>query len=86
MHICKETCFISEGEFNGYINQLVAAGMIEIRYEDGIRYFDSTPKSDEYKGKELKEVRKFVIEALGAISEGAAKGAMTAYLETRLAS
>ena len=80
-HISKEACFASAGEFDGFISELVRAGLVRKRVEDGITYFDSTTKSETYKGKKLNEIRAFVLEAISACSEGVAKGATAALLE-----
>ena len=79
-HISKELCYASTGEFEGFINELETASLIRKRVEDGITYFDSTDKSEAYTGKKLNEIRKFVLDAINACSEGAAKGAISALL------
>jgi len=73
-HITAEACYESPGAFKTMINDLVSAGLIQRRTEDGIEYYDSTTKSAAYKNKNIKEIRSFVHECLKAISEGAVKG------------
>lgn len=80
-HITKETCHASKGEFDGFIAELEKADLLRIRIEDGIEYYDSTLKSTAYANRSLNEIKSFVIEALKAVSEGAAKGATAAILE-----
>lgn len=80
-HITKETCHASKGEFDGFIAELEKADLLRIRIEDGIEYYDSTLKSSAYANRSLNEIKSFVIEALKAVSEGAAKGATAAILE-----
>ena len=80
-HITKETCHASKGEFDGFIAELEKADLLRIRIEDGIEYYDSTLKSSAYANRSLNEIKSYVIEALKAVSEGAAKGATAAILE-----
>lgn len=76
-HITKDTCYASQGEFDGYICDLERAGLITKRLEDGIVYYDSTLRSDTYTGKSLQVIRQFVCDAI----ESATKGATAAMLE-----
>lgn len=76
-HITKDTCYASQGEFDGYIYDLEQAGLITKRLEDGIVYYDSTLKSDTYSGKSLQIIRQVVCDAI----EAATKGATSAMLE-----
>ena len=76
-HITKDTCYASQGEFDGYICDLERAGLITKRLEDGIVYYDSTLKSDTYTDKSLQVIRQFVCDAI----EAATKGATSAMLE-----
>ena len=64
-----------------FIAELEKADLLRIRIEDGIEYYDSTLKSSAYANRSLNEIKSFVIEALKAVSEGAAKGATAAILE-----
>ena len=80
-HITKETCHASKGEFDGFIAELEKADLLRIRIEDGIEHYDSTLNSGAYANRSLNEIKSFVIEALKAVSEGAAKGATAAILE-----
>lgn len=76
-HITKDTCYASQGEFDGYICDLERAGLITKRLEDGIVYYDSTLRSDTYTGKSLQVICQFVCDAI----EAATKGATSAMLE-----
>ena len=69
---------MSHGEFLSFINDLLKAELISERVEDGITYYDSTIKSDIYRGKSIKVIRKFVIDCLGTVIEKTAYGAMKA--------
>ena len=75
-HISHRQCFMSPLEFNDMIDELVGAGLIRIRIEDSITYYDSTLKSAELKGKKLEVIRQFVLDSI----EKASKGAMEAAL------
>lgn len=83
--ISKEACFASKSEFAGFIADLEAAGLLRIRIDDGIKYYDSTLKSDEYIGRSMKELRVFVLEALKAVAEGTAKGAVEGAINALIA-
>ena len=58
------------------IDDLAEHDLVQKRIEDGIMYYDSTAKSDEYKNKSLKEIGKFVKDCLAVVAENAAKGAV----------
>lgn len=75
-HITKEMCFITQNEFNDMIKDLVKCGLITVRKEDNITYYDSTSKSDLYEGKKLSIIRKFVLDALEAMSKGISEGSL----------
>lgn len=70
--------FLSEGEFFGYINDLIRAELIRERVEDEISYYDATPKSRECSGRTCRAIRKFVIDCLGKMAERAAYGTVQA--------
>lgn len=80
-HITASACFMSLGEFQSMIHDLSNAGLIQIRTEDEVEYYDSTTKSSEYSGKSLKEVCSFVQSCIKAAAEGVA----TAYFEKTVA-
>lgn len=77
-YISAEICYMSRGQFDTMVSEMVDAGILQLRAEDGIVYIDSTMKSVEFKNKGVKEIRKFILEVLStvtkAFSEGAAKG------------
>ncbi|MCM1232246.1 MAG: hypothetical protein NC489_19150 [Ruminococcus flavefaciens] len=79
-HITKDMCFMSEGEFNGMIDDLVNAGWIRRRVEDEITYYDSTERSDTYSGQPLKELVKILNSTLSVVAEAAARGTVTVML------
>lgn len=47
-HISASTFYLSEGEFESYIEDLIQAELIALRKEDGICYYDSTIKSEQF--------------------------------------
>lgn len=73
-HITANACFMSDGEFQDMISELVKAGLIRIRVEDDIEYYDSTIKSEAYKKESFNELGDFVQNCLKACAEGFAKG------------
>lgn len=81
-HITKEMCHSTQMEFDGFIDDLVAADLIRRRFEDGITYYDATIKSEVYEEKSFGELRKFILEALEAISKGTAEGTISVLLHT----
>lgn len=83
-HITKKIFKASDGEFNGFIHDLINAGLIRKRVEDGIDYYDSTIMCDSYRGKALIEIKKFVIEAIEATSKGISQGTTEALLTTAI--
>lgn len=80
--ITKEMCHLNQMEFNGFINELVAADLIRLRIEEGITYYDATIKSEVYEGKTFGELRKFTLDALKAIAKGTAEGTIRVLLRT----
>lgn len=46
--ITPQTFYMSKGEFDKMIHELEDADLISEREEDGVLYYDSTPKCDEY--------------------------------------
>lgn len=75
---------MSHGEFQSFVNDLLKAELIIERVEDGITYYDSTSKSDGYRGKCIKTIRKFVIDCLGVTAEKVAYGTTKALCEKAL--
>ena len=70
---CFQLYNISETEFNGYIRQLVEAKLIYIEEIDGIDYYRATIMAQEaYNNKGVKSFKKFILDALEAVSKGAA--------------
>ena len=67
-HISCKMCYMTPKEFKCVIDDLVGCGLLSIREEDGIEYYDSTAKCDALVNQNFKEVRKFVIEVLGEIA------------------
>ena len=67
-YISKETYHLSKGEFSGYIDQLIDAGLITKRIEDEIVYFDSTLDSSKFanmkKTQRRNAIAKIVKEAI----------------------
>lgn len=79
-HVTNRTFDLSKGEFNGFIQDLVNAGLIIERVEDGITYYDSTNKSDDFSGNKFEKLSSNVnkvVQALGTVST-VATGAITA--------
>lgn len=74
-HVTNKTFHLSEGEFNGFIRDLVNAGLIVERVEDGITYYDSTMKSDEFKANKFEKLSSNVnkiVQTVGTVSAAAA--------------
>lgn len=59
-HISASTFYLSEKEFESYVTDLIRAGLIVQRDEDGIVYYDSTSKCDSLKEGTIKEIVKRV--------------------------
>ena len=55
-HILPSTFCLSEGEFQSYIDDLIKVGFIVRREEDGICYYDSTLKGEQFSGLGIKEI------------------------------
>jgi hypothetical protein len=73
-HITKEMCHMTQDEFVSQIDTLVNHGLVLIRIEDGITYYDSTAQCDTVAGKTIREIRKFVLDVIEAASRGYAEG------------
>lgn len=80
-YVSYKTYHMSKGEFLSFINDLLTAELICERVEDNITYYDSTIKSDKYRGKSVKVIRKFIIDCLGEVVEKATYGMTKALLE-----
>ena len=72
-HITNKMCYMSQDEFKAAINDLVKCGLITIRTEEGIEYYDSTSKCDELVKERYKAIRQFVLDALGKVVENTVK-------------
>ncbi len=83
-HISKETYHMSEGEFLRFIEELVNADLISVRIEDGITYYDSTIKSDTYKNKSVKELKKVILQCIGIVVEKTSYGTTKAIMDHSL--
>ena len=76
-HVLPKIYKICEDEFNGYIDRLVNANLIEIRITDNITYYDA-PLPDKNCN------RKFILSALEACSKGIAEGVTSAMINAHL--
>lgn len=72
-YISEKIYKMSRGEFLSFIDDLKRADLIKVRKEDGIDYYDSTVKSDAYRNRSIKEIRKFILDCLESASYGATK-------------
>ena len=73
-HVFPELYGMCQEEFDGYINQLVEAGLIIIRITDDITYYDPTLQAEQRGKSGIKEMIKECVEA-------ASKGVASACLE-----
>lgn len=73
-HVFPELYGMCQEEFDGYINQLVEAGLIIIRITDGITYYDPTLQAEQQSKSEFKIIIKEGVEAVS-------KGVTSACLE-----
>lgn len=73
-HVLPKLYGICNDEFEGYINRLVAAGLIVKRVSDKVTYYDATLEV-------INVNKKFVLEAIEAVSVGIARGTTEAYLD-----
>lgn len=73
-HVLPQLYGICDDEFEGYINQLVAARLIVKRETDEVTYYDAALEV-------VNLNRKFVLEAIGMISAGIARGTTEAYMD-----
>lgn len=65
-HVSNKTYGLTIQEFNSYIDRLIAAGLIEKRIEDGVTYYDATPKVADKK-------KRFILDAIAAGTYGITK-------------
>lgn len=81
-HILASTFYLSEGEFKSYVDDLIKAGLITLRKEDGICYYDSTLKSEQFRElgveKIAKQVHKYICAIEPALSVAASAMAIGA--------
>ena len=77
-HVFAKLYGITSLEFDGYIEQLVTAGLIVKRIEDNITYYDATLRSKEYIDKNSKKytLHKFVLDAIEKVSKGTTTAVM----------
>lgn len=73
-HVLPELYGMCQDEFDNYINQLVEAGLIQIRITDGITYYDPTLQAEQQSKGEIKQMITKCVEA-------AFKGVTSAHLE-----
>lgn len=73
-HVLPELYGMCQDEFDGYVNQLVEAGLIRIRITDDITYYDPTLQAERQSKSEIKQLIKECVEA-------ASRGVTSAYLE-----
>lgn len=73
-HVMAKLYNLSEDEFNGYIERLIAADLIVKRVNDGITYYDATLQGASYNENQiLNAVGKFVIKTVSAATYEMAK-------------
>lgn len=79
-HVLPKIYKISENEFLTYVSQLVNAGLLVIRNEDGVDYYDVTLNTSDYlsTSPSKKAFNKFINNALAAVSEGVATAILNA--------
>ena len=80
-HISASTCFMSNGEFAAMISDLDNAGLLSVRIEDGITYYDSKQKSKASENQSLRAIGKFVQECLAITANNVAEGATKAVID-----
>lgn len=80
-YISHSMCYMSKGEFNQMVSEMVDAGLLQLRTEDGVVYIDSTLKSNAYLDKSVAEIRKFVLDCLATVTKAAAEGVTKACLD-----
>lgn len=81
-HITAKACYMSDGEFDTMIGNLADAGLLIVRTEDGIQYYDSTEKTREYLNSSLKEIGKFVQSCLSITAKGFGEGVASGAIKT----
>lgn len=73
-HVLPKLYKICQEEFNGYINRLAQANLIDIRVTDNITYYDATLSATDVN-------KKFILDALERCSKGIAQGVTEAALK-----
>lgn len=81
-HISAVIYRIRESEFDALIDDLVSAGLIQIRKDGICTYYDSTHKCQEYSGRTYIQIARFVKQCLAVTAEADAKGLATAIIES----
>lgn len=66
-HISASTFCLSDGEFESYVDDLIKAELIISRKEDGIYYYDSTLKSEQFSELGVEKIAKQVHKCICAI-------------------
>lgn len=79
-HINASMYHMSQSEFDAFVADLEEAGLIKVRREGVWVYYDSTLKSESYRGKSFSQLERLIKACLSVTAEAAAKGAVTAYL------
>lgn len=71
-HVIPKLYGKTDTEFLGYINQLVAAGLITLRTEDGITYYDETIASKNFLdvNSKTRSIRIFILDSIERVSKG----------------
>ena len=80
-YISADIYGMSSGEFQSFINELIAAELIKERLEDNVIYYDATIKSSKYLNEPFCDIGKFIMASLGVIAKNAAYGAVKALCE-----
>lgn len=83
-HISHKMCYMSKGEFDLMVAEMVDADLLQLRTEDGVVYIDSTSKSSAFANKGTKEIRKFVLECLATVTKATAEGVTKAVIDSTL--
>lgn len=75
-HISAKTYFMSPGEFEAMLDELETLGVIRRRIEDGITYFDDTPKSASWQGNSNRQIEKAIHELFKVAVESVVKASV----------
>lgn len=71
MHVCANTYNICEDEFNGYVDQLIKAGLLVKRVSDNVSYLDATIEAERIK-------QNFILDCIERVTRGIAFGTTAA--------